>query len=150
MFIAFAQFAYLVLGSVVSGYKSFVTTSTTLMAMLLGQWDFYEVEEADRLLGQDTQEFTKLKEMDRIISFIYYLWNIYIRLHRRIIIYLENNICQSSKFFLECYAKNTAKLGSKTGHDNFQEARRKTVDWRIGYILQVYCSNDKNTTSTNN
>ncbi|XP_075240258.1 polycystin-2-like [Convolutriloba macropyga] len=51
VFIAFAQFAYLVLGSVVSGYKSFVTTSTTLMAMLLGQWDFYEVEEADRLLG---------------------------------------------------------------------------------------------------
>merc|ERR1712226_1125267 len=51
VFIAFAQFAYLVLGSVVSGYKSFITTSTTLMAMLLGQWDFYEVEEADRLLG---------------------------------------------------------------------------------------------------
>lgn len=51
VFVAFAQFAYLVLGAAVSGYKSFITTSTTLMAMLLGQWDYYEVEEADRLLG---------------------------------------------------------------------------------------------------
>ncbi|XP_072261621.1 polycystin-2 isoform X2 [Pyxicephalus adspersus] len=51
IFLAYAQFAYLVFGTQVDDFSTFQDCIFTQFRLILGDFDFSEVEEADRILG---------------------------------------------------------------------------------------------------
>ena len=50
-FFAFAQFAYVVFGKILTNYGSFVGTTETLFSIALGDFDFYELQMVSKVLG---------------------------------------------------------------------------------------------------
>ena len=48
---AFSQFSYIIFGSKLQGYATFITTVESLIAMLLGSFDYDELAEAEPVLG---------------------------------------------------------------------------------------------------
>ena len=51
VFFAFAQLGYMIFGAQVPDYSSFSNAIFTLLRTILGDFDFYALEKANRILG---------------------------------------------------------------------------------------------------
>lgn len=48
---AYSQFAYLIFGSKLDGYKNFITTLESLLSVLLGAFDYYDYANSEPVIG---------------------------------------------------------------------------------------------------
>jgi polycystin 2 len=112
IFLAYAQWGYLIFGTQVEGFSTYMSSIFTLFRIILGDFNFREIEEANRILGPIF-----------FLTYVFFVFFVLINMFLAIIndTYAEvksdlaqrDSELQISDYFKKGYAKIMAKLSFK-------------------------------------
>ncbi|XP_076368473.1 polycystin-2-like [Tachypleus tridentatus] len=127
VFFAYAQLGYLLFGSQVHGFSNIMKAIFTLLRVILGDFDFNEIESANRLLGP-------IYFLSYVFFVFFVLMNMFLAIINDTYAEVKSEIAnrksefEIGEYFLKSYKNLVSKLGKRDKISEIQNAMKQAKD----------------------
>ncbi|XP_022247733.1 polycystin-2-like, partial [Limulus polyphemus] len=132
VFFAYSQLGYLLFGSQVHGFSNIMKATFTLLRVILGDFDFNEIESANRLLGP-------IYFLSYVFFVFFVLMNMFLAIINDTYAEVKSEIAnrksefEIGEYFLQSYKNLVSKMGKRDKIAEIQNAMKQTNEDKFSY-----------------